>query len=199
RRRRRARAGQGRAAAPRARARSRGASRLTTPSSSRPGRSSCATSQRTQICRPSARAWRSSSSTMGTTMLVSIREYARRRGCSHVAVMKAVKSGRLTLTDGKVDTQTADRQWASNTDASQRRDAAALAPASTGAAPGLNPVVTGSPSQITYSTQRAIREGYLARLAKIEFEVKTGKLIEADKVRVKAFNLARKARDMLGG
>jgi hypothetical protein len=132
-------------------------------------------------------------------MLVSIREYARRRGCSHVAVMKAAKSGRITLTDGKVDTETADRQWASNTDAAQRRDAGALAPASTVSAPGQPAPSTGSPSQITYSTQRAIREGYLARLAKIEFEVKTGKLIEVDKVRVKAFNLARKARDMLGG
>lgn len=38
-------------------------------------------------------------------------DYAKRRGCSKVAVHKAVKSGRITLVDGKVDPAAADRDW----------------------------------------------------------------------------------------
>ncbi len=59
--------------------------------------------------------------------------------------------------------------------------------------PGRMPGDTG----VNYSQQRAIHEGYRARLAKVDFEQKTGKLIDVDSVRVKWFNAARNARDML--
>ncbi|MBU2744284.1 hypothetical protein, partial [Acidithiobacillus caldus] len=48
-----------------------------------------------------------------------------------------------------------------------------------------------------YQTSRAIREAYAARLAKLEFEERTGKLINADEVKVKYFNLARLLRDRI--
>ena len=41
--------------------------------------------------------------------LVSLREYARRRGISHVAVHKAIKAGRISTVDGKIDPARADR------------------------------------------------------------------------------------------
>lgn len=37
-----------------------------------------------------------------------------------------------------------------------------------------------------YQTSRAIREAYAARLAKLEFEERTGKLISSDEVKVAA-------------
>ncbi|MGB6054610.1 MAG: elements of external origin, partial [Burkholderiaceae bacterium] len=42
-------------------------------------------------------------------------EYAKRRGCSAVAVHKAVKAGRISLIDGKIDPAVADIQWGRNT------------------------------------------------------------------------------------
>ena len=140
--------------------------------------------------------------------LLTMNAYAKRRGVSHTAVSKAVRSGRISRTpEGLIDPDTADREWADNTDPSKsmnydignpvrRRpmdspsvsssnpEAAATSPAS-----GLPP----------YVQSRAIREAYEARLAKLEYEVKIGKLVNADEVRVDAFNVARITRDRLMG
>ena len=63
-------------------------------------------------------------------MGLSIRAYARHRGVSHVAVKKAIDTGRITaLPDGTIDPDTADAQWAQNT--LQPRRAAAPEKAST--------------------------------------------------------------------
>lgn len=48
-------------------------------------------------------------------MLVSLRAYARHRGVALSAVQTAVKYQRITLTDGKVDVEQADRDWTANT------------------------------------------------------------------------------------
>jgi hypothetical protein len=50
-------------------------------------------------------------------------------------------------------------------------------------------------SGLEYSKARAVRESYLARLAKIEFEERTAKLVSADDVKVSAFNRFRQFRD----
>ena len=47
--------------------------------------------------------------------LISQAEYARRRGVAKSAVAKAVKEGRITLINGKIDPAVADIQWAQNT------------------------------------------------------------------------------------
>jgi hypothetical protein len=39
-----------------------------------------------------------------------------------------------------------------------------------------------------------VREGYSARLAKLDFELRSGSVISVDVVRVNAFNLARRCR-----
>jgi hypothetical protein len=54
-------------------------------------------------------------------MGLSIRAYARHRGVSHVAVKKAIDTGRITpLPDGTIDPVAADAQWAANTTPSRR-------------------------------------------------------------------------------
>jgi hypothetical protein len=143
------------------------------------------------------------------TELVSLREYARRRGVSAMAVSKAAKSGRITLVDGKVDVAAADRDWPSNTNPGQL---AFKAPPPAAAAEGQGTHEAGDdegqPPQTEeekkaqtstgqYGQARAVREMYNARLAKIEFERETGILVNADTVRVAAFNAARTARDSL--
>jgi len=52
----------------------------------------------------------------------------------------------------------------------------------------------GGPS---YAKSRAIREAYQARLSKLEYEEKAGKMLPADAVRVTMFNTTRRCRDML--
>ena len=51
----------------------------------------------------------------GRVELITQAEYARRRGVAKSAVAKAVKEGRITLIDGKIDPAVADIQWAQNT------------------------------------------------------------------------------------
>ena len=55
-------------------------------------------------------------------MGLSIRAYARQRGVSHVAVLRAVKQGRITLRpDGTVDPAKADASWERSSDPSRKK------------------------------------------------------------------------------
>lgn len=154
--------------------------------------------------------------------MISIREYARRKGISHTAVQVAIKSGRLVKSIAKddrgswkiADESLADQEWAANTDQSaprnrisgdpKRRKGVADVPYEPrdpgGAAPsgpdtgGEAPA--GGPS---YARSRAVREAFQAQLARLEYQEKTGKLLQADAVRVAIFNATRKCRDMLMG
>ena len=48
--------------------------------------------------------------------LLSIRAYGRHRGVSHVAVLRAIRSGRIHRNpDGLIDADRAERDWAANT------------------------------------------------------------------------------------
>jgi hypothetical protein len=121
--------------------------------------------------------------------LVSIRPYAKHRGVSHTAVQKAIKQGRIRLSpDGKIDQEAADREWSRNSSPvnAPAKPTARAAPVSD--RPGGGP---------TYAQSRAVRELYLARLAKIEFEERSGKLLSRDEVTTAAFTRARTMRDNL--
>ena len=114
-------------------------------------------------------------------MGLSIRAYAQHRGVSHTAVAKAIKAGRIPQEpDGSVDPVKADAAWDRNTIA--RGDGEA------------GDARSGVPN---LQTSRAIREASAARLAKLDFEERTGKLISADQVKVETFNLARRLRDRI--
>ena len=144
-------------------------------------------------------------------MGLSIRAYAQHRGVSHTAVAKAIKAGRISKEpDGSIDPAKADAQWARNTLAAQNLNTSASKPAPKVATPPVStpvatvssrelppPLETGRISAPDYQTSRAIREAYAARLAKLEFEERTGKLLNADEVKVKHFNLARLLRDRI--
>ena len=132
--------------------------------------------------------------------LISQREYARRRGVSHSAVQLAVRAGRITTVDGKIDPEQADREWRENTDQSTPRNRITGDPKQTRdqgepsqpmGSGGGNGGATG------YAKARAARELYQAQLAKLELDRRRGELVRADEVRITAFNMARKARDQL--
>jgi len=143
---------------------------------------------------------------------LSIRGYARHRGVSHTAVRKALASGRITANgDGSINPTTADQDWATSTDISKPRNSVTGRPQvasrmSTPRRAQPDPALaepplpgTGGPSRLasSYADSRAARESYLARLAKLEFEERSGKLVDADEVRAQVFALGRRMRDAM--
>jgi hypothetical protein len=140
-------------------------------------------------------------------MGLSIRAYAQHCGVSHTAVAKAIKAGRISKEpDGTIDPAKADAQWSRNTLPSQNLNPGASKSAPKVATPlvstpvstrEVQPPLETRAAAPDYQTSRAIREAYAARLAKLEFEERTGKLLNADEVKVKHFNLARLLRDRI--
>jgi hypothetical protein len=147
---------------------------------------------------------------------LSQRAYARRRGVSHTAVRKALATGRITAAaDGGIDAALADVQWSASTDLSKPLNSVTGVPKkrrAPGAAsdplgsPGWEDAANGASSEAgaprlvsSYAASRAAREAYLARLAKLDFEQRSSKLVDADEVRAQIFALGRRMRDTLLG
>jgi hypothetical protein len=109
------------------------------------------------------------------TMGVSLRAYARMRGCSLTAVQKAIASKRITtLPDGTIDTERANQDWEKNTFAGQTIHKAQTAPSPV----HESPVGSGDPVT-AYLRARAVKESFAARTAQLEYEERAGKLIPA--------------------
>src|SRR5579863_7806725 len=96
-------------------------------------------------------------------MGVSLRAYARMRGCSLTAVQKAIASKRITtLPDGTVDPERANQEWAKNTFAGQtinRTPAVPATPRAAARAPLQEPTASGDPVA-AYLRARAIKESF---------------------------------------
>ena len=137
-------------------------------------------------------------------MGLSIRDYAKHRGVSPPAVLKAIRSGRISQEpDGTIDPVKADSAWDRNTNPAQQRKpktaqptppAQAVTP--TSPAQAVTPMAK-PPSAPNYQASRAVKETYSARLAKLEYEKRSEKLISRDEVKIEAFNLGRRVRDRL--
>lgn len=121
--------------------------------------------------------------------LMSLKEYAAHRGVSPAAVTIAVKSGRCPVELDpmgvkKIDSEKADAQWVSGGGA--------------GNPPGTKQQKSqenNSGSGSTIIQSRTVKEAYAARMAKLDYEERIGKTIEAEKVREDAFKAARIIRD----
>lgn len=50
---------------------------------------------------------------------------------------------------------------------------------------------------MSYTKARTAREAYNAQLARLEYEERSGKLVNADEVKAEAFKLARTVRDAM--
>lgn len=134
-------------------------------------------------------------------MGLSIRAYARHRGVSHVAVKKAIDTGRITmLPDGTLDPEQADAQWAKNTvsarstgtaKASSRPrtpdEGATSLPPSLGAALG-----TGG---TTLLQARTVNEVLKAKIRQVELAEKKDELVDRARAIAHVFKLARAERD----
>lgn len=109
-------------------------------------------------------------------MGISLRAYARARGCSLTAVQKAIASKRITaLPDGTIDAERANREWAKNTFAGQT---VREAPAPERLPMHESPAPTGDPVT-AYLRARAVKESFQARTAELDYKERAGKLIDA--------------------
>ena len=139
-------------------------------------------------------------------MGVSLREYARRRGVSHVAVMKAIRAGRLTPEpDGTLDPDKADAQWDARTDPARRPEPPEDEPAQADETPrasdpdkpgdvaaAARPAATIEPAPqgaATFTQARTAHEIAKAQRARIQVQ----RLRE--EVTAEVFRLARRERD----
>lgn len=125
------------------------------------------------------------------------------RGQTHVAVFKAIQSGRLSERSAKkvkdrwvIDPEIADLEWAGSTDATWGGNGPGRVekPPTTVNGDDEQPGLSNLPSR---NVSRAIREHYMARLARVEFERETGARVLADDVRKEAFEQGRRLRDAL--
>ena len=148
---------------------------------------------------------------------LSIRGYAKHRGVSPAAVRKAVTTGRIKpRADGTLDPAVADPQWAESTDLSKPLNSVTGSPKkrrppgapsdpfgspgpSAGHAPEVPPAGDAARLVASYAASRAAREANMARIAKLDFEERSGKLVDADGVKAQVFALGRRARDTLLG
>src|SRR5689334_818556 len=138
---------------------------------------------------------------MAKVNLMTQAEYAKHRGCSAVAVHKAVKAGRISLIGDKIDPTVADIQWAANTRARQTnvgKSAAAVADlvnlaegGATAPSPQAPPAPPPAAPDTGYSAARARREHAEAEQAEMELQRKKGELVAWEDVQRGGFEVAR--------
>lgn len=140
--------------------------------------------------------------------LMSCAQYARHRGVSKAAVTKAVQAGRISLIerDGKrfVDSDIADRQWNANTQHEKKHiqtqkekleNTSPQTEETASTAPESESEQKNSPS--TYSQARAYKETFNAKLAKLQYDERVGRVTSVEQVQKEAFRDARIVRDAM--
>lgn len=149
---------------------------------------------------------------------LSLKAYARHRGCSQSAVQRAIRDGRIrsATRDGrgwwKIDANAADQEWDANTHPAKQRPAEtsvpnAFRPKNQG---GLFPEIEADaegaklppnngrgPISANMQKAQALKLVYSARLQQLIYEEKIGVLVKADQVTLQAFTTARAVRDAL--
>ena len=135
---------------------------------------------------------------------VSQAEFARQNGWSRQYVAKLIQQGRIKLVKGKIDPVAAKQAVEQLAEPSTvLRESAQDKPE-----PSRTTSVVSSPSSaslpqqgktVDYATARTMREAYRAKMARLDYEEREGKLVEAVKVREDAFQTGRIVRDGLLG
>ena len=152
---------------------------------------------------------------------MSLRDYARRRGVSPMAVSRAVTAGRLTKSvvrdakgDPKIaDADLADREWEATTDysrapgtvkeraAAERLDGAhgTVAGRKSAARPRPAVVDDGMPEELSLAEESAKEKHWKARIAELEFRERSGELVDAKAMEAKLADMFTTVRTKLLG
>jgi hypothetical protein len=138
--------------------------------------------------------------------------YARHRGVSAEAVSQAIKAGRITLVNGKIDQEAADIQWAANTEAqavgAPRRgrppkvktkspDTGKMTLSKARRADPAEPLDAGEPTPAEYMVSRARREAAEADKAELSAAEEKGQLIRIEAVRAALGGVFSATRDAM--
>lgn len=138
--------------------------------------------------------------------VVGVREYARRRGVSHTAVSHAIRAGRLSKSvtrDARnwprIDVELADAEWDENTTPADARGQPGPGEKRDGkpeSRPAGKPVqhdliegatpekpTAGRSKSSALAQVQAVRVGYQARLAGLEYRKRAGQLAELGSIR----------------
>jgi hypothetical protein len=143
-------------------------------------------------------------------MGISVRAYAKLRGVSHVAVLKAVKAGRIPAEpDGTIDPTKADPAWERTTDPGKVKGKKAANPS--GPTPEkLKPVTEtaigsvretlkeqglAAGGNVTFVQARTAHEIAKAHLARLRLQRMKGELVDRARATALVFRLAREERD----
>ena len=118
--------------------------------------------------------------------LMSQAEFARQQGFTRAYVTKLIKKGIIRLSNGKVDSNQAQQAMKANAD-----------PVSLIRTDQTTELTPPQPGAVDFVTVRTMREAFRAKMAKLEYEEKSGTLTEAAKVRQDAFKAGRIIRDEL--
>lgn len=129
--------------------------------------------------------------------LMGLREYSRHRKVRLSTVQDAIAKGRISVVmergKKKIDPAIADREFDQNTDPSKQNRKPDTEPR----LPQKEIAEAPKSSKPTYQSARTMREAYSARLQKLEWETRSGEVIQVKSVRVQAFQLARTVRDAI--
>jgi len=134
-------------------------------------------------------------------MGLSVRAYARQRGVSHVAVLRAVKQGRVVLeADGTIDAAKADASWQQSSDPARRKaPVEKLRPAAEAAVGSVRETLKeqGLPfsGNLTFVQARTAHEIAKAHLARLRLQERRGELVDRAQAAALVFRLAREERD----
>lgn len=120
---------------------------------------------------------------MTKSRLVSQSEYARRKGVSKQFISRLIQKGVISLTDGKIDPMQADKQFKNAKD-----------PARDGLRKSDSKIKKGTSS---YWEARTAREQTRAKRERLEYEKAIGQVVDAEEVRLAAFNCGRALRDAI--
>ena len=134
-------------------------------------------------------------------MGLSIRAYARLRGVSHVAVLRAATAGRITLEpDGTVDPAKADAAWERSTEPGREKPKQQnLKPVANVAVGSVRDTLKeqGLPASgnLTFVQAPTAHEIAKAHLARLRLQRMKGELVDRLQATALVFRLARAERD----
>jgi len=132
-------------------------------------------------------------------MGISIRAYARHRGVTDTAVHKAIRAGRITPeTDGTIDADRADREWARNSDVPKtgtRAKAAKVAVPEGGTGVGGDGPAALPAGGASLLQARTVNEVVKAQTNKVRLARLKGELVDRPQAIAHVFKLARSERD----
>lgn len=126
-------------------------------------------------------------------------DFAKKVGVTRQRILQAIKDGVISesVTAEKKGSSTrylineakGIKEWADNIDPAKQRDVSKMADTKS----------MGKGEMSNYQRAKAAKEFYGAKMAQLEFEERSGKLIPANRVKAEAFKIGRRVRDTIMG